>query len=173
VRARAAWGGALSAAAILIGSWSVSKSPASHAIVSVAGSVTPSTGAQSTAVPQPSTGTGGVSDTGNAGSGSAPTSAATSAAKKASGTYTGSVIGTRYGNVQVQVVLAQGRITDVIALQLTDQDGRSQQISSMAAPILRQEVLAAQSVSVDSVSGATYTSEGYLQSLQAALDQAQ
>lgn len=169
MRARAAWGGALSAAAILIGSWSVSKSPASHAIVSVAGSVTPSTGTQSTAVPQPSTGTGGVSDTGNAGSGSAPTSAA----KKASGTYTGSVIGTRYGNVQVQVVLAQGRITDVIALQLTDQDGRSQQISSMAAPILRQEVLAAQSASVDSVSGATYTSEGYLQSLQAALDQAQ
>ncbi|WP_261372211.1 FMN-binding protein [Arthrobacter woluwensis] len=90
-----------------------------------------------------------------------------------SGTYTGSVISTRYGNVQVQVVLAQGKITDVIALQLTDQDGRSQQISSMAAPILRQEVLAAQSASVDSVSGATYTSEGYLQSLQAALDQAQ
>ncbi|MFK0072136.1 FMN-binding protein [Arthrobacter woluwensis] len=173
MRARAAWAGALSAAAILIGSWSVSKSPASHAIVSVAGSVTPSTGAQASADPEPSGGTGGDSGTGSASGGSAPTSAATSAAKKASGTYTGSVISTRYGNVQVQVVLAQGKITDVIALQLTDQDGRSQQISSMAAPILRQEVLAAQSASVDSVSGATYTSEGYLQSLQAALDQAQ
>ncbi|MBO9704642.1 MAG: FMN-binding protein [Arthrobacter sp.] len=157
----------------MVGSWSVSKSPAQHAVVAVAGSVTPSTGAQASAEPQPTAGSGGVPGTGSSGGGSAPTAAATSSGAKASGTFTGSVISTRYGNVQVQVVLAQGTITDVIALQLTDQDGRSQQISSMAAPILRQEVLAAQSASVDSVSGATYTSEGYLQSLQAALDQAQ
>ncbi|WFR82567.1 FMN-binding protein [Arthrobacter sp. Y-9] len=173
MRARAAWGGALSAAAILLGSWSASKVPGSQTVASAAGSVTPSTGARSAAGSQPTAGTGGGSGTGSTADGSAPTDAATSSGAKASGTYTGSVISTRYGNVQVQVVLAQGTITDVIALQLTDQDGRSQQISSMAAPILRQEVLAAQSASVDSVSGATYTSEGYLQSLQAALDQAQ
>lgn len=173
MRARAAWGGALSAAAILLGSWSVSKVPGSQTVASAAGSVTPSTGARSAAGSQPTAGTGGLSGTGTTGGGSTPTAATPSSGTKATGTYTGSVISTRYGNVQVQVVLAQGTITDVIALQLTDQDGRSQQISSMAAPILRQEVLAAQSASVDSVSGATYTSEGYLQSLQAALDQAQ
>ena len=79
---------------------------------------------------------------------------------------------TRYGAVQVQVSVANGTITDVIALQLTDRDGRSAQISNRAAPLLRSEVLTAQSASVQIVSGATYTSEGYLTSLQSALDQA-
>ncbi|MCY0905387.1 FMN-binding protein [Arthrobacter sp. H14-L1] len=58
------------------------------------------------------------------------------------------------------------------ALQLTDRDQRSAQISNYAAPVLRSEVLAAQSAAVQSISGATLTSEGYLTSLQAALDTA-
>jgi len=90
----------------------------------------------------------------------------------ADGTYTGSVVNTRFGTVQVSVTLAGGSITDVTALKLTDEDGRSVQISNRAAPILREEVLAAQSADVSTVSGATYTTEGYLTSLQSALDQA-
>ena len=74
--------------------------------------------------------------------------------------------------MQVSVTISAGAITDVTALQLTDHDGRSVQISNYAAPILRSEVLSAQSANVQSVSGATYTSTGYLQSLQSALDAA-
>ncbi len=65
-----------------------------------------------------------------------------------------------------------GKISEVTALKLTDDGGRSVQISREAVPILRSEVLRAQSANVDSVSGATYTTEGYLGSLQAALDSA-
>ncbi|MEQ1736512.1 MAG: FMN-binding protein [Rhodoglobus sp.] len=87
-------------------------------------------------------------------------------------TYVGSTVNTRFGPVQVQVTVSGGAITDVTALQLTNADGRSVQISNRAAPILRSEVLAAQSARVSTVSGATYTTQGYLKSLQSALDQA-
>ena len=88
------------------------------------------------------------------------------------GSYTGTSAATQFGNVQVRVTVAGGKITDVTALQLTDRDGRSVEISAQAAPVLRQEALTAQSATIDTVSGATYTSEGYIQSLQSALDQA-
>ena len=88
------------------------------------------------------------------------------------GTYTGTSEQTRFGNVQVEVVISGGKITDVKALHLTDAEGRSVQISNYAAPILRQEVLASQSAKVSNVNGATYTADGYLSSLQSALDQA-
>ncbi|MDY7541462.1 MULTISPECIES: FMN-binding protein [unclassified Cryobacterium] len=88
------------------------------------------------------------------------------------GTFTGSVVATRFGNMQVSVTLADGTITDVTALQLTDKDSRSVQISNRAAPVLKSEVLKAQSAAVANVSGATYTTQGYLTSLQAALDAA-
>lgn len=74
--------------------------------------------------------------------------------------------------MQVEIVVANGKITDVKALQLTNQGGRSVQISNYAAPILRKEALAAQSAKISSVGGATYTSDGYAQSLQSALDKA-
>lgn len=90
----------------------------------------------------------------------------------ADGTYTGTSVQTRFGNVQVSVTIAGGLITDVTALQLTDDDGRSVQISNRAAPILREEVIAAQSANVSNVSGATYTTQAYLSSVQSALDRA-
>jgi uncharacterized protein with FMN-binding domain len=90
----------------------------------------------------------------------------------ADGTYPGTTVGTRFGDVQVQVTISGGAITDVTPLQLTDHDGRSVSISNRAAPILREEVLQSQSASVSFVSGATYTSDAYVQSLQAALDAA-
>ncbi|WP_382306122.1 FMN-binding protein [Herbiconiux sp. UC225_62] len=89
-----------------------------------------------------------------------------------SGTFTGSSVQTRFGNVQVQITVQDGAITDVTALHLTDRDPRSVSISNRAAPVLRQQVLAAQSANVQGVSGATYTTDGYLSSLQSALDQA-
>jgi uncharacterized protein with FMN-binding domain len=90
----------------------------------------------------------------------------------ADGTYDGSVVNTRFGTVQVQAVISGGNITDVIAVKLTDADRKSVQISQQVAPLLRSEVLTAQSAKVANISGGTYTTRGYLQSLQAALDAA-
>jgi uncharacterized protein with FMN-binding domain len=85
---------------------------------------------------------------------------------------TGPAVDTQYGPVQVRVTLQGGRIVDVAALQLPNDRSRSVEISNYAAPQLRDEVLRAQSAKIDVVSGATYTSQGYIQSLQAALDSA-
>jgi uncharacterized protein with FMN-binding domain len=100
----------------------------------------------------------------------APTATGTTGASAAK-TVDGPVVDTQYGPVQVEVVMGSGKIKDVVALQLPS-GRRSGQISNYSAPILRQEALQAQSASIDTVSGATYTSDAYTQSLQAALDQA-
>lgn len=94
------------------------------------------------------------------------------AARKPSGSVTGALVQTPYGDVQVRVAFTGRHITDVRALRLTDSSGTSVSISAQAEPILRQEALAAQSAQIDMVSGATYTSEGYVQSLQSAIDAA-
>lgn len=96
----------------------------------------------------------------------------TTASSVKDGTFTGRSVSTDYGNVQVRITVASSRITDVTPLQLTNDGGRSVQISNQAVPVLRSEVLQSQSAKVSTVSGATYTSEGYLTSLQSALDQA-
>jgi uncharacterized protein with FMN-binding domain len=83
--------------------------------------------------------------------------------------YVGDAITTRYGIVQVKVTVSGGKITNVGFVQLQAFDGRSAQINQAAAPILLQETISAQSAQVDTVSGATYTSDGYVQSLQSAL----
>jgi uncharacterized protein with FMN-binding domain len=87
-----------------------------------------------------------------------------------SGTATGDAIDTRYGPVQVRVTVAGGKITDIQGLVLTGNDPRSAEISSSAEPTLKQEALSRQSADIDAVSGATFTSAGYAQSLQSALD---
>jgi uncharacterized protein with FMN-binding domain len=86
--------------------------------------------------------------------------------------YTGSPIETRYGVVQVAVTATGHHIDNVSFVRLDAFDFHSQEINSQAAPILLQETLSAQSAHIDTVSGATYTSDGYIQSLQSALDQA-
>lgn len=86
-------------------------------------------------------------------------------------TVSGSAVDTPYGTVQVQAVLSGGKLTDVTFLQAPS-GGRSSRITRSAAPVLVSEALQAQNAQVDSVSGATYTSEAYTQSLQAALDAA-
>jgi uncharacterized protein with FMN-binding domain len=104
----------------------------------------------------------------------APSAAATAAPSSATadGQYSGDVVNTRYGPVQVQVTISNGTIVDVTALQLPSNDPHSAQISQYVEPILRSSALQAQSAQVDLVSGATYTSDAYARSLQAALDQA-
>jgi uncharacterized protein with FMN-binding domain len=86
-------------------------------------------------------------------------------------TIVGSSVQTRYGPVQVSVTFAAGQITDVQALQVPGGHHESVQINARATPILAQEVVAAQSAQIDTVSGATYTSEAYARSVQSAIDQ--
>ncbi|GAA2607741.1 FMN-binding protein [Paractinoplanes durhamensis] len=102
------------------------------------------------------------------GSSTSSTSSSSSAAK----TYTGSVVSTRWGDVQVAITVVDGKITDVAVPIYPSENGKDQEINAYALPILRQETLAAQSANIDTVSGATVTSNGYLGSLQAALDAA-
>jgi len=84
-------------------------------------------------------------------------------------TVEGPSVESGYGAVQVRVTLQGRRIVDVVAVQLPADRARSRQISARAAPSLRREALAAQSASIDTVSGASYTSKAYAGSLQAAL----
>jgi uncharacterized protein with FMN-binding domain len=108
-------------------------------------------------------------------SGSAPhkrKSSASSSSASAAKKYTGQAVQTQYGIVQVAVTVSGSHIDSVSFVQLTAFDGRSQEINSQAGPILIDETLSAQSAQIDTVSGATYTTDGYLQSLQSALDQA-
>jgi uncharacterized protein with FMN-binding domain len=117
------------------------------------------------------------------GAATAPASGATapaSPAGKPSGTagsattrtVTGAVANTQYGPMQVQLTLAGQRITKVTVVQQTNIGAMSEQIDSTAIPQLNKETLTAQSARIDAVSGASYTSAGYIQSLQSALDKA-
>jgi uncharacterized protein with FMN-binding domain len=114
---------------------------------------------------------GGSSSGGSSSGGSSSGSSSGGSATAGSATVDGSEIETRYGPVEVEITVANGRITAVTAIELPS-GGRSGRISSYAAPVLSSEAMAAQSASIDGVSGATYTSEAYAQSLQAAIDQA-
>lgn len=86
-------------------------------------------------------------------------------------TVTGDSVSTPYGPVQVRVTVAGGKITAVNTLSYPSGDSHSQQIGAYAVPRLTQEALAAGNANIDMVSGATYTSQGYVQSLQSALNQ--
>ncbi|MFB7496338.1 FMN-binding protein [Streptomyces sp. NPDC056161] len=90
----------------------------------------------------------------------------------ATGTYAGAVMQTPYGPMQVEATFSHGRMTGVRALQTPNDSGRSQSIAASSVPTLTREALAAQSAQIQAVSGASYTSEGYMQSLQSALDKA-
>jgi uncharacterized protein with FMN-binding domain len=87
-------------------------------------------------------------------------------------TYTGAAADTRYGPVQVQITVANGALASVQAITYPMGNGQDQQINSYAIPVLNQEAASAKSANIDTVSGATFTSDGYRQSLQSALDQA-
>jgi uncharacterized protein with FMN-binding domain len=152
------------AAVVLLFSYRTSTmGPAAPAPVATAGNapgIVPGTGADSGA------------DSGG-GATSAPTPGTTpKSGSNADTVVNGTVAQTRWGPVQVQVHIGTGKITDVTALQVPSGNRRDLEINSYAVPRLRSEVLTAQSANIDVVSGATVTSEGYLNSLQAALDSA-
>lgn len=151
-------GGVLSSVAVLAIGWQLGGQPAV---------TTPAQGTTSGSGSSGSAGSGGTSGSSVSGS-----SASGSSGASDSGTFTGAAAQTQYGEVQVQITVADGKITDVTPLHLTDRDGRSVAISQQAAPILRQEALQAQSAQIQAVSGATFTSGGYTTSLQSAIDQA-
>jgi len=88
------------------------------------------------------------------------------------GTYTGDAVETRWGTVQVEITVKNGKLTSADAVQVPNGNPRDQQINAYAVPRLNSEAVAAQSASIDAVSGATVTSDGYLESLQSAIDSA-
>ena len=94
------------------------------------------------------------------------------AAPAAPQTYTGDAVQTIWGPVQVAVSVTDGRLTDVQTLQAPDGDPHSARISARAIPRLQDQAVRAQSARIDGVSGASYTSQGFEQSLQSALVQA-
>lgn len=109
---------------------------------------------------------------------SPPTTGSTSGGTTTSGsssdarTVTGPSVDTQWGPVQVAITIASGKITDVSVPVYPSGNPKDQEINAYALPILVDETKQAQSASIDMVSGATVTSNGYVQSLQAALDEA-
>jgi uncharacterized protein with FMN-binding domain len=130
------------------------------------GSLPAGTPTEAPTAPNPDTGTSSAPATSPAVTSAPPSPAA------GSRSVAGDPVDTRYGAVQVQLTLSGSRITAVKFLKLEAFDRRSQEINSYAAPILVKETLQAQRAQVDTVSGATYTSDGYEQSVQSALDRA-
>jgi uncharacterized protein with FMN-binding domain len=97
---------------------------------------------------------------------------ATKTAAPSTRTVTGDAVDTRYGPVQVQITVTNGKLTAANAIEYPQNERRDQEINSYAVPVLDKEALAAGSAKIDIVSGATYTSDGYATSLQSALDKA-
>ena len=91
--------------------------------------------------------------------------------KPANGSFTGAVIPTQFGDVQVRVVISSGRVTDVSALQMPTDRARSAEITQYVTPVLHDEVIQAQSARIDVISGATFTSEAYAESVNDAMRQ--
>jgi uncharacterized protein with FMN-binding domain len=134
------------------------------------------------------TASGGTDDSGSSSSGSSSSdssgsdssssdsssgsSGSGSSSSGSSGTYTGSAVNTRWGVVQVEITVKNGKITKAEAVQYPTENPRDQEINSYAVPQLNSETVDQQSGSIDAVSGATVTSDGYIQSLQSAIDQA-
>jgi uncharacterized protein with FMN-binding domain len=123
----------------------------------------------------------GTAATGTAATGSSTSSTSTAAAGSASTkatsttattTVTGSVVNTRWGPVQVRITVTNGKLVSATAIQYPNGNGRDQQINAYAIPALTKEALAAGSAKIDMISGASYTSQGYISSLQSALDKA-
>jgi uncharacterized protein with FMN-binding domain len=104
--------------------------------------------------------------------GADPTPSAATKKSTTDGTYQGTLTQTRWGPIQVSITVAAGKITDVAVPTYPNENRRDQEINAYALPALQQATVAAQSADIDTVSGATVTSDGYKQSLQAAIDAA-
>ncbi|TQJ57641.1 FMN-binding protein [Streptomyces sp. NBC_00080] len=112
------------------------------------------------------------SSSSSASSGTTGSDGSSGSAATGTQSLTGDSVQTRWGPVQVRVTLKGGKLTDVTAVTYPQENPRDQQINAYAIPQLTREALTAQSADIDTVSGATYTSDGYRRSLQSALDSA-
>lgn len=128
--------------------------------------------AAGTPTPTPAGSASSASGSSNTASSNAGSSNSGSGSSGQDTVVNGTVAQTRWGPVQVQVRISSGKISDISVLQQPDGNGRDAEINSYALPVLKQQVLDAQSANIDGVSGATVTSDGYRESLQAALDAA-
>jgi uncharacterized protein with FMN-binding domain len=135
--------------------------------------LTPSSISSSSPTPAPTAAPSGAPPSGGASPTPTGTKSATptpAASGFKSGSFTGQNSANPYGNVQVQVVISGGKITDVKTIQYPNGHQQSVYINEQALPMLRTEVLQAQSAQINIIGGATFTSESYAQSVQAALD---
>lgn len=122
---------------------------------------------------QSSSGSSGSSGSSSSRSSSGSSSGSSgSSSSTAAKTYAGGTAQTQWGPVQVQITVKNGKITASDVLQVPSGNPRDDEINSYAVPVLNSEVVATQNANIDMVSGATVTSDGYIQSLQSALDQA-
>jgi uncharacterized protein with FMN-binding domain len=138
----------------------------------------------STSTPSPTESTSGSSSSSDTSSSSGtdssasssstadPSATSSSSSSGSSGTYTGESVDTRWGPVQVQITVKNGQITTAQAVVYPQENPRDQEINAYAVPQLNSEAVQSQSGRIDAVSGATVTSDGYIQSLQSAIDQA-
>jgi len=140
-----------------------------HTPVPVGSALTsPDSGSSPQTTPTAGTGTG----TGTGGSSGSTTTTTTTSGKVQNGTFVGDPITSQFSTIQVQVTVSGGKITDITVVQDADNEQHSAEVDAFAIPTLKSEALSAQSANIDSVSGATYTSQSYTQSLQSALDKA-
>ena len=147
----------------------------------VASSWLRSDGSAGTTTTPPSFGASGASSSGSGTGGSSAADSGTASRTASSGsgaattdtkTYTGDSVMTRYGAVQVELMVSDGQVSEVKAVDSPFSNGRDQAINSYAVPILDQEASTAKSAQIDMVSGATFTSGAYIQSLLSALGEA-
>ena len=132
-----------------------------------------SSAAQVTAETRSATSSGQAASGSSSGSSGSSGSSSSGSSSSASGTtVAGDEVMTRYGVVQVQITVQNGKITSSKVLQVPWNDRHDQMINSSAVPVYNEETVAAQSAGIDVVSGATVTWQGYTQSLQSAIDKA-
>jgi uncharacterized protein with FMN-binding domain len=173
VKARGALSAAIASAGILLAGWQAGTQVAGVSTTNNSSTTaTGTSGAGTSGGGASASGSGTPGSSGSAGSSGSSGTSGSSGGASTAGTFKGSVVQTRFGAVQVQITVSAGKISEVTALQLTGDDRKSIQISNRAAPLLRTEVLSAQSAAVKTISGATVTSNAYLSSLQAAIDAA-
>ena len=168
-RAVLAFGSTVAGLILLLSFRSHTATPASAGVSAAGTSSKSSAGAAGNGS---SGGSGGGSMAGSAAPSASPSAAdgATGGTTAGGKVVTGEVVNGPYGPSQVAITLSGGKITKVTVLQHTDDGENSQQIDGNALPKLTAETLTAQSAKIDAVSGASYTSAGYIKSLQSALD---
>jgi len=153
---------------VLLFGYHTSTNSATPATASSGSATTPSSSATSSAAP-PDPSSESTTEPSSSPSASSSSAGSSSSAAK---TYTGDVAQTRWGPVQVEITVKSGTITAVDVVQHPTGNHTDAEINDYALPVLVQDTLKAQSAKIDMVSGATVTSDGYVQSLQSALDQA-